>query len=142
MRDESDVEALRPKIHFAETPYVRVRAEPDGSDRVTVSIERYVVFDVPAAKYNFPFLIDYGTIDPDYDGKTFRSRWQAFRGNGKQPKIVPTSVTLPRGIGGKIAVRLVDIFGNDASALVTVATADALGPVTAARSVRRTTGTR
>jgi adenine-specific DNA-methyltransferase len=133
MRDETDIEALRPKIHFGETPYVRVRAEAEGSDNVKVEIERYVVFDVPvandaereqvlaAAKDNFAFLIDYWTIDTDYDGTTFRSRWQAFRGNGKRPKIVPTSVTLVRQGNGRIAVRLVDIFGNDASALVTTA---------------------
>lgn len=142
MRDESDVEALRPKIHFAQTPYVRVRAEPEGEDRVTVSIERYVVFDIPvandaereqvlaAAKDNFAFLIDYWAVDTDYDGRTFRSRWQAFRGNGKQPKIVPTSVTLAREGTGRIAVRLVDIFGNDASALVAVASPTG-GPMTA-----------
>ncbi len=130
MRDESDIEALRPKIHFAETPYVRVRAEAEGSDRVNVSIQRYVVFDVPvaneaereqvlaAAKDNFAFLIDYWAVDTAYDEITFRSRWQAFRGNGKRPKIVPTSVTLARQWNGRIAVRLVDIFGNDASALV------------------------
>ncbi len=141
MRDESDIEALRPKIHFAETPYVRVRAEPEGEDRVTVSIERYVVFDVPvandaereqvlaAAKDNFAFLIDYWAVDANYDGQTFRSRWQAFRGNGRRPKTVPTSVTLARQGNGRIAVRLVDIFGNDASALVAVS---AVVPVGAA----------
>jgi adenine-specific DNA-methyltransferase len=130
MRDESDIEALRPKIHFAQTPYVRVRAEAEGPDRVNVSIERYVVFDVPvandaereqvlaAAKDNFAFLIDYWAIDSDYDGKTFRSTWQAFRGNGRKPKTVPTSVSLTRKGSGRIAVRLVDIFGNDASAMV------------------------
>lgn len=141
MRDETEIEALRPKIHFSQTPYVRVRAEPDGNDQVTVTIDRYVVFDVPvandaereqvlaAAKDNFAFLIDYWTVDSDYDGQTFRSRWQAFRGNGRRPKIVPTSVTLERQGTGRIAVRLVDIFGNDASALVTVG---APAPVTAA----------
>ncbi len=130
MRDESDIEVLRPKIHFAQTPYIRVRAETSGSDQVKVSIDRYVVFDVPvandaereqvlaAAKDNFAFLIDYWAIDGDFDGTTFRSRWQAFRGNGKKPKIVPTSVTVARQGNGRIAVRLVDIFGNDASALV------------------------
>lgn len=132
MRDETEIEALRPKIHFSQTPYVRVRAEPDGSDQIAVTIDRYVVFDVPvandaereqvlaAAKDNFAFLIDYWAVDSDYDGQTFRSRWQAFRGNGRRPKIVPTSVTLARQGTGRIAVRLVDIFGNDASAIVTV----------------------
>jgi adenine-specific DNA-methyltransferase len=145
MKDETDVEALRPKIHFAQTPYVRVRVEPDGDGQIAVVIDRYVVFDVPvandaereqvlsAAKDNFAFLIDYWTVDTNYDGQTFRSRWQAFRGNGKRPKTVPTSVTLPRETGGSVAVRLVDIFGNDASALVTTST-DSVARTTAARS--------
>lgn len=61
-------------------------------------------------------------IDWDYDGKTFRSMWQAIRGNGKQTKTVVTtaeSLELPAG-KRTIAVRLVDVFGNDASATVEV----------------------
>lgn len=139
MRDDGEIETLRSKIHFAQRPYVRVSSKTDEA-QVTITIDRYVVFDVPvandaereeilaAAKDNFAFLIDYWTIDTDYDGTTFRSRWQAFRGNGKRPKTVPTSVSLARQGGVRIAVRLVDIFGNDASALLTVAT---VSPATA-----------
>lgn len=57
-----------------------------------------------------------------YDGKTFHSRWQAIRGNGKQASTVVTMVASPELPSGKraIAVRLVDVFGNDASATVEV----------------------
>ena len=84
-------------------------------------------------------LIDYWAVDWDYDGYTFKSQWQAFRGNGKKAKTVitetkeildkPTPASLPSNdsIGGSkqgkkriIAVRVVDIFGNDAGAVVEV----------------------
>ena len=45
------------------------------------------------AKDNFAVLIDYWAIDWDYDGCTFKSQWQAFRGNGKKAKTVPIIAT-------------------------------------------------
>jgi len=70
--------------------------------------------------YNFAALIDYWAVDWDYDGTTFKSTWQAIRGNGKRAGTVPIfaeSSELPAG-NRAIAVRLVDVFGNHASATV------------------------
>jgi hypothetical protein len=93
-----------------------------------VGIEKYVLFDLPVAekerenlraaiKDNFALVIDYWAVDWDYDGATFRSEWQAIRGNGKRAKTVPTSTThtLKAGKAYTIAVRVVDVFGNDAA---------------------------
>ena len=54
----------------------------------------------------------------DYDGATFRSRWQAFRGNGKNLNTVPKNASTPltKGKEYRAMVRVVDVFGNDASA--------------------------
>jgi len=73
-------------------------------------------------KDKFAALIDYWAIDWNYDGKTFRSTWQAIRGNGKQASTVVTVAASPELPVGKraIAVRLVDVFGNDASATLEV----------------------
>ena len=73
-------------------------------------------------KDNFAALIDYWAIDWDYDGRTFRSSWQAIRGNAKKASTVVTAAVSPELPAGKrtIAVRLVDVFGNDASATVEV----------------------
>jgi len=75
-----------------------------------------------AIKDNFAALIDYWAIDWDYDGITFKSQWQAIRGNGKRANTVITTASSPQlsAVKRTIAVRLVDVFGNDASATVQV----------------------
>lgn len=74
------------------------------------------------AKDNFAVLIDYWAVDWDYDGFTFKSQWQAFRGNGKKAKTVPVVAKeiLEKKKDRIIAVRVVDIFGNDAGAILEI----------------------
>ena len=135
-RDADDIEPLRGKIQFYEKPYLRltkpqVTPATQGKAEVTIGIERYVVFDLPVAqkereklqeliKDNFAVLIDYWAVDWDYDGYTFKSQWQDMRGNGRKTKVVTTqaSTNLVVGKTYTIAVRLVDIFGNDAAGTV------------------------
>jgi len=151
-KNEEDLESLRGKIVFHEKPYLRVSkpqvSDPgNGNVVITLSIDRYVLMNFPievkagkklqetdkkrrekeaelrrAIKDNFAALIDYWAIDWDYDGKTFKSMWQAIRGNGKRAQTVVTTATSPELPAGKrtVAVRLVDVFGNDASATVEV----------------------
>lgn len=137
-KNEDELDDLRDKIVFHEKPYMRV-SKPEiidaGNNRVFISIgiDRYVLMSYPipekqqaelrkAVKDNFAALIDYWAIDWDYDGQTFKSWWQAIRGNGKQAKTVITEASSHELPAGKrtIAVRLVDVFGNDASATVEV----------------------
>lgn len=138
-KDEEDIEPLRGKIKFYEKPYLRltkpqVKPGGDGKAEVAIGIERYVVFDLPVAekereklqaliKDNFAVLIDYWAVDWDYDGYTFKSQWQDMRGNGRKTKVVATQATtnLATGKTYTIAVRLVDIFGNDAAGTVKIA---------------------
>jgi len=74
------------------------------------------------AKDNFAVLIDYWAVDWDYDGCTFRSSWQAFRGNSRKARTVPmeATATLEKKKTRTIAVRVVDVFGNDAGVTVEV----------------------
>jgi adenine-specific DNA-methyltransferase len=136
-KDEAEIEKLADKIQFHEKPYLRLarakvgKPAADGVE-VTIGIDRYVLFDLPvpdkererlreAIKANFAVLIDYWAIDWDYDGATFKSQWQALRGNGKRAKMVPITATATlRGGKRTIAVRVVDVFGNDAGATVEV----------------------
>ena len=62
-------------------------------------------------------LIEYWAVDPDYDGETFRSVWQDYRGNtdndGDELRVVTAAeldivrVEYPR----TVCVRAVDVFG-------------------------------
>jgi len=137
-KDEGEIEPLRGKIHFHEKPYFRlskprVRKADKDKVRVSISIDRYVLFDIPvekdehreklrqAAKDNFALLIDYWAVDWDYDGATFKSQWQDFR-DGRRAKVVTTEAENELAAGKKytIAIRVVDVFGNDAAETVEV----------------------
>ncbi|MDI6752081.1 MAG: hypothetical protein QME07_04395 [bacterium] len=138
-----DIEALADKVHFHERPYLRlcqpeIKPTSNGRVEVTIGIKRYVLMDIPIShsskegqanyealiklsKDNFAVLIDYWAIDWDHDGFTFKSQWQAFRGNGKKAKTVPIMATEKLEKKKRtIAVRVVDIFGNDAGVMVEV----------------------
>ncbi|MFH1860812.1 MAG: hypothetical protein ABH870_07385, partial [bacterium] len=142
-KSEEEIEKLADKVHFYERPYLRME-EPNIEDvekgrvRIKLTIKRYVLMDISVshtsakeqetysalmkfAKNNFAVLIDYWAIDWDYDGTTFKSQWQAFRGNGKKAKTVPiVAIETLEKKKRVIAVRVVDIFGNDAGATVEV----------------------
>ncbi|VVB95628.1 DNA methylase [uncultured archaeon] len=125
--------SLADKITFYQKPYLRM-GEPNVRQRygdtvdVQIKMEQYVVLDIPLkdeekrpeiekmlAK-NFAALIDYWTVDWDYDGEVFRSTWQAMRDRKKgEPVPVVADASLKKGKKYTIAVRVVDVFGNDAS---------------------------
>jgi len=143
-KSEEDIEPLVGKIVFYERPYLKL-AKPQIIEKdnakieITIVLERYVLMDIPVsqstekgkadyaalmklAKDNFAVLIDYWAVDWDYDGCTFKSQWQAFRGNGRKAKTVITKATeiLEKKTDRIIAVRVVDIFGNDAAATIKI----------------------
>jgi len=141
-KSEEDIESLSDKVIFYERPYLKIgipqsKELANSKVQVTLQIDRYVLMDIPVshtskkgqsdysalmklAKDNFAVLIDYWAVDWDYDGCTFKSQWQAFRGNGRKAKAVPVTATetLQKKKNRTIAVRVVDIFGNDAAATV------------------------
>lgn len=124
---------LANKITFYQKPYLRL-SEPQTKSinpnevKVEIKIERYVVMDIPVKDEskrpeiekllhkNFANMIDYWTVDWDYNGEVFRSTWQAIK-DRKSPEPVPVlaDTVLKKGKKYTIAVRVVDVFGNDAS---------------------------
>jgi len=73
-------------------------------------------------------LVEYWSIDPDYDGEIFRSVWQDYRGNrdNDDDPLRVTTVALLSGLPVKkgtrrVCVRAVDVFGFEAEAIVEVA---------------------
>jgi DNA modification methylase len=132
-----DVDSLVGKVTFHDKPFLKLskpRIERSkGQAKVDVGIERYILYDLPLenekqkdevqeiVKRDFSALLDYWAVDWNYDGFTFKSSWQAFRGFGKEIKPIPLSTAhiLPTGKRYAIAVRAVDIFGNDATSICT-----------------------
>lgn len=74
-------------------------------------------------------LIEYWAVDPDYDGKVFRSVWQDYRGNtandGDALRVVTQAVVTTTAKRGprKVCVRVVDVFGFEAEVIATVGAA-------------------
>jgi adenine-specific DNA-methyltransferase len=71
-------------------------------------------------------LIEYWAVDPDYDGRVFRSVWQDYRGNtandGDALRVVAQAVlTAPaKADARRVCVRVVDVFGFEAEVVATV----------------------
>ena len=112
----------------------KIQSIDEGKYQVTIGIDRYDVFDFPIeneqqekeiqklVKEKPLSLIDYWAIDWDYDGITFKSTWHTMRQIGRNIQTIPKSAS--RNLEGRklytIAVRVVDIFGNDASKTINV----------------------
>jgi adenine specific DNA methylase Mod len=61
-------------------------------------------------------LIEYWSIDPDYDGETFRSTWQDYRENedndGDPYHVInSTKMVVQKKVGRTVCVKAVDVFG-------------------------------
>jgi len=61
-------------------------------------------------------LIEYWSIDPDYDGITFRSQWQDYRENENNDGdpfhvINKARLIVPKSANRKVCVKAVDVFG-------------------------------
>lgn len=118
------------------------RKREDKSESLSITIAKYVpllpeALDISAENRDKiqkivdsdPLaLIEYWSIDPDYDGKMFRSVWQDYRGNTENNadpyRVVTTArlTGLPKKDGPRrICVRVVDVFGFEAEAIAEVA---------------------
>lgn len=61
-------------------------------------------------------LVEYWSIDPDYDGVTFRSKWQDYRENEENDSdpfhvINKAQLSVPKVKNRKVCVKAVDVFG-------------------------------
>lgn len=122
-------------VRFASLQYLTVK-EPVINDftcdieEVQVELDNYVLLSPDALplddKYkeqlqnimaNDPLaLIEYWSVDPDFDGETFRSKWQDYRenvSNDDDPLRVVKKATIhaPRKEHRTICIKAVDVFG-------------------------------
>lgn len=70
-------------------------------------------------------LIEYWSIDPDYDGVTFRSKWQDYRENTENDSdplhcIYTAVLRVPRKPGRTVCVKAVDVFGFESMVVETI----------------------
>lgn len=136
---------VRGKLKFSTLQYLKLgkvarRAGDGDTETLSVTLDNYVLLSPEALSLdeesrkklnkvvaNEPLaLIEYWAVDPDYDGKIFRSLWQDYRGNvdndGDPLRCVTSAeFTVPKKAGPRrVAVRAVDVFGFEAESVVTV----------------------
>lgn len=102
--------------------YVLLSPEALNLDEANREKLTHVINDDPMA------LIEYWSVDPDYDGEVFRSVWQDYRGNTEKDadayRVITTAriTSIPKKNGPRrVCVRVVDVFGFEAEATVEVA---------------------
>lgn len=124
-------------VRFTSLQYLTVKDPVVISNEVEIELDNYVILSADAlpldeknrTKMNDIIahdplaLIEYWAVDPNYDGKTFRSIWQDYRGNTANDDDalhVTTKTRLPLGDSGKVAVRAVDVFGLESEVILEV----------------------
>jgi len=122
-------------IRFSSLQYLTIKPptvrEVDGEVEITVDLENYVLLSPDALPLdeknrealqkviaNDPLdLVEYWSIDPDFDGEVFRSIWQDYRGNTENDddplRVIRRAVILVPAKTGprRICVKAVDVFG-------------------------------
>ena len=115
---------------------VKISRQPEG-DEIDVELDNYVILSPD----NIPLddkdkeklqdvmqrdplsLIEYWSIDPDYDGVTFRSTWQDYReniDNDSDPLhcIYKTRLKVEHKPQRKVCVKAVDVFGFESQVVM------------------------
>ena len=122
-------------IRFSSLQYLTIKEpkiNPYSSDveELEIELDNYVLLSPDALplddKYkeklsnliaNEPLsLIEYWSVDPDYDGETFRSKWQDYReniANDNDPLRVvkKAQIQVPVKDHRKVCIKAVDVFG-------------------------------
>lgn len=119
------------KVRFSSLQYLTIKPikinKGKEEDEIDVELNNYVLLSpdaLPLDEKNKEklekvisedplSLIEYWSIDPEFDGETFRSKWQEYRENNEDLRIKRKSkLTLPKIDGKrKICVKAVDVFG-------------------------------
>lgn len=125
-------------IRFSTLQYLMlkpIQVEPNnipGTEILKVALENYVLIspdNLPLDDANKQklqqvmaedplALIEYWSIDPDYDGVTFRSKWQDYRENTENDNdplhcVYQTELIVPHKAERTVCVKAVDVFGYE-----------------------------
>lgn len=133
------------KVRFSSLQYLSVKPVQksqydSNNDKITVELDNYILLSPDALplddknktllenviKEDPLSLIEYWSIDPDYDGEVFRSKWQDYRqnvANNNDPYRVvhKAELIIPKeDRKRKICVKAVDVFGFESATVVEV----------------------
>ena len=154
LKKKGGLDKLRGQVRFSSLQYLTIHpierspstssGRTDGGDEtLTVKLKNYVLLSPEAINLDDAnrqklqavinqqplALIEYWAVDPDYDGKVFRSVWQDYRGNTANDEdalrvVTEAVVTTPFKAGPrKVCVRVVDVFGFEAEVVSMVESA-------------------
>lgn len=144
LKKKGGIDKLRGQVRFSSLQYLTIhpveRQSSGAQETLAVKLKNYVLLspeainldDANRAKLQAvanaePLaLIEYWAVDPDYDGRVFRSVWQDYRGNTANDAdalrvVTQAAVTVPVKNGPRrVCVRVVDVFGFEAEVVTTV----------------------
>ncbi len=123
------------KIRFSSLQYLTVKpikkTENKNEDELNIELNNYVLLSpdaLPLDEKNKEelekvvakdplSLVEYWSIDPDYDGETFRSKWQEYRENNEDLRIKRKAKIVVPKIKGKrkVCIKAVDVFGFESA---------------------------
>ena len=127
------------KIRFSSLQYLRIKpiekeSAENGQEKIKITLDTYVLLSPD----NLPLddkdkeklseliardplaLIEYWSVDPDYDGITFRSKWQDYRGNTENDNdplhvVYTTELVVPQKDKRTVCIKAVDVFGFESA---------------------------
>ena len=128
------------KVNFHSLQYLAIKpvniSKFNDEDELTISLDNYILLSPDNIPLNEAdkaklsklseqdplALIEYWSIDPDYDGKIFRSQWQDYRGNTLHEDdplhcVYTAKLRVPRKSGRVVAVKAVDVFGFESTVI-------------------------
>jgi adenine-specific DNA-methyltransferase len=145
LKKKGGIDKLRGQIRFSSLQYLTIHpitctthtTEHGQQAQLTIQLKNYVLLSPEAINLDDDnrqklqsiinkeplALIEYWAVDPDYDGKVFRSVWQDYRGNTNNDqdslRVVSTAtISTPIKTGArKVCVRVVDVFGFEAEVI-------------------------
>ena len=130
-------------VRFSTLQYLTVRpieVKPySEQEEITVRLDNYVLLspdNIPLDDKDKPklqqimerdplALIEYWSVDPDYDGETFRSQWQDYRENTANDSdplhcVYQAKLIVPRKERRTVCVKAVDVFGQESIVTETI----------------------
>ena len=125
-------------LQYLTVKLIEVKAEGEN-DELTITLDSYVLLspdNIPLDEKDKPklqkvmaedplSLIEYWSIDPDYDDTTFRSTWQDYRENTSNDSdalhcVYSTRLRVPHKEHRRVCVKAVDVFGFESQVVITL----------------------